>query len=281
MDIKLICIDLDGTLLNSENAITPRSKDALLKATQLGVHVAVSTGRTFVDADYYSSLVGLKTPIISSNGAYIKEKDQGKVIYQNVLDENVLTTILEICKRYGISPCMNTPFKKYHGKDFSELFKIFDEKAKKFNRIITVYKRELVENMAEWKDIIKKEKDNIIKCELYSSNKEIILKIRQELDDLDDVEAIFSIHHSIEVTCKGVSKARGVEILAGFYNLKPENVMAIGDSENDLSMIKYAGLGAAMGNSIDMIKEASDYVTDSNDDEGVAKAIEKFVLKMG
>jgi hydroxymethylpyrimidine pyrophosphatase-like HAD family hydrolase len=78
--------------------------------------------------------------------------------------------------------------------------------------------------------------------------------------------------------CKGVSKGRAVEILAAFYNIKREEIICIGDNENDISMIKYAGMGVAMGNSENFIKELANYVTDTNVNDGVAKAIEKLIL---
>ncbi|MFU0825856.1 MAG: hypothetical protein ACFWTK_12930 [Clostridium sp.] len=77
---------------------------------------------------------------------------------------------------------------------------------------------------------------------------------------------------------KGISKGNAVKILAEFYGLKREEVICIGDGENDLSMIKYAGLGIAMGNAPDYVKKEADYITETNDEDGVAKAIEKFIL---
>lgn len=85
--------------------------------------------------------------------------------------------------------------------------------------------------------------------------------------------------HNIEITRKGTSKGKAVERLANHYNLTSKDVITIGDSENDLSMIEYAGLGIAMGNAIDSVKQKSKFITDSNDNDGVAKAISKFILK--
>lgn len=74
MEYKLICIDVDGTLLNSKHRITNRTKDMILKAHELGVHIVISTGRMYTDAEYYSNLIGVKSPVIASNGAFIKKK---------------------------------------------------------------------------------------------------------------------------------------------------------------------------------------------------------------
>lgn len=92
------------------------------------------------------------------------------------------------------------------------------------------------------------------------------------------IEVVSSYENNFEIMTNGVSKGRGVEILAAYYNIKPEEIICIGDNENDLSMIKFAALGVAMGNAPSSIKEQADYVTDTNDNDGVAKVIEKFIL---
>ncbi len=98
MSYKLICIDMDGTLLNNKHEISERNKEAIRKATERGVKVAVTTGRLFASAKYYAGLLGVKTPIISCNGAFIREKDEDKVIYESVLNEDQLDRIYDVIK---------------------------------------------------------------------------------------------------------------------------------------------------------------------------------------
>ncbi len=97
---------------------------------------------------------------------------------------------------------------------------------------------------------------------------------------MNEFEVVSSHFDNFEVTGKGVSKGNAVKVLANYYGIDSEQVICIGDSENDLSMIKYAGLGIAMGNADENVKEAAKYITDNNNCDGVAKAIEKFVLEI-
>ena len=95
MAIKLICIDMDGTLLDNNHNISKENKKALLEATKKGIVVAITTGRLFASAKYYSDLIGINAPIISSNGAYIKEKDSSKVIYESTLSLDIIQLFLQ------------------------------------------------------------------------------------------------------------------------------------------------------------------------------------------
>ena len=94
----------------------------------------------------------------------------------------------------------------------------------------------------------------------------------------EDLEVVSSSPNNFEVMNKGTSKGRAVKVLADILNINREEIMCLGDSENDLSMIEFAGLGVAMGNAEEFLKEKADYITDTNENDGVAKAIEKFVL---
>jgi len=107
---------------------------------------------------------------------------------------------------------------------------------------------------------------------------ERILAAKKELRQFEDLEVVSSFKDNFEVMCKGVSKGRGVEVLANMYGFKREEVICIGDNENDLSMIRYAGLGIAMGNAEEEVKSEADFITRSNDEDGVAYAIDKFIL---
>jgi hypothetical protein len=104
------------------------------------------------------------------------------------------------------------------------------------------------------------------------------MKAKEELSQQEDLEVVSSSSTNFEVMKKGVSKGRAVEILAGFYGIKQEEIICIGDNENDLSMIEYAGLGIAMENSERILLNSAKHITDTNNKDGVAKAIEKFIL---
>lgn len=276
MAYKLICVDVDGTLLTSRHKITERTKKVLLQAHKQNIHIVVSTGRMYTDAEFFSNLIGVKSPVIASNGAFIKEKDNNKVIFKDVLGENLSFQLLELFQRHDSKPYFCTPNKFYYG---NMLFKFFYLATRFIGSRSNSLDMEFVYSWKRWRKILQQEKENIVKCEVIYRNPALIHELRQELKNIDQLEIADSSKHNIEITRKGVSKGKAVARLAAFYHIKPEEIITIGDSENDISMIEYAGLGIAMGNALDSVKQKADYITDSNDHEGVANAISKFVLQ--
>ncbi|MBC2580797.1 Cof-type HAD-IIB family hydrolase [Clostridium sp. DJ247] len=278
MSYKLVCIDMDGTLLNSKRKITENTRSVLKNAHNNGVHIVITTGRIYDNAEYYSDLIGVKSPVIAANGAFIKEKDKDEIIYKSILGKKLSTKILNICSKYEAALEFHTSQKMYLGNklDKSIINLLMQKTLLKEEKIEIIH----VKNIEQWKTILHNEEENIVKCIISNRNEEELQKIRNEVEKLDDVEVVSSARDNIEITCKGTSKGRAVEILAGYYNLKREEIIAIGDSENDLSMIEYAGLGVAMGNAIDLVKRKANYITDTNDEEGVAKAVNKFIMNI-
>lgn len=271
--IKLLCMDMDGTLLNSRGEISKRNLDAINKAHDKGVKVTISTGRMFTSARYYADLVEIKVPIIATNGAYIREKDRDEIIYKATLGKKRCEDILKVLRKYEIYPHFNTPdiiFTEkiiYASKSYTNMNKTLPK-----DRQIDI---RIVEN---WEDIFETYQDEILKCICYDTDIEKIKCAKEELLKNEELEVVSSRMDNFEVMCKGVSKGRAVEVLSGFYDIKKEEIMCIGDNENDISMIKYAGMGVAMGNGEEFVKKIANYVTASNDEDGVAKAIEKLIL---
>ncbi|MBU2700053.1 Cof subfamily protein (haloacid dehalogenase superfamily) [Sporomusaceae bacterium BoRhaA] len=276
MAYKLVCIDVDGTLLNNKHKITKRTKEILLKAHKLGIHIVISTGRIYTDAEYYSDLIGVKSPVIASNGAFIKERNNNEVIYKDVLGESLSLELLKIFHKHRINPYFCTPYKFYYG---NIMFKLFNVATKILGGRSNKIDIEYVYSWKRWQKVLYKEKDNIVKCEIIYRNPSLINELRKELKNIKELEIVDSSKYNIEITRKGISKGKAVAMLASFYNLKREEIISIGDSENDLSMIEYAGMGIAMGNALDSVKRKADYITNSNDNDGVANAINRFVLE--
>lgn len=275
MSYKLICIDIDGTLLNRHHQVTNRTKKILLKAHELGIHIVISTGRMYTDAEYYSNLIGVRSPVIAANGAFIKEKGKDEVIYKATLGVELSLELLEIFHRHGIAPYFCTPHKFYYS---NMMFKFFYIITTVFGIRPNQLDVEYVRSWRQWQKILEREKDNIVKGEIIYRDPTVIAEMRKELKQVTKVAIVDSSKYNVEITRHDVSKGKALAILASMYDLKREEIISIGDSENDLSMIEYAGLGIAMANSSDMVKEKADYITDSNDQEGVANAINKFIL---
>lgn len=270
---KLICIDMDGTLLNSSGIISDRNMEAIKSAHEKGVNVTICTGRVFTSAAYYGHLIGVKVPIIALNGAYIKEKDKDKVVYKSILGKDNCRKILHVLNKYDIYPHFNAP-----DIVFTQKIIYSSSGYTKMNESLPDNWKINIQVSEDWDSVFEKYGDEIVKCIAVDDNLEKIKKAKEELSKYEEVEVVSSWYNNFEVMSKGVSKGRAVEVLAGFYNISKDEVMCIGDNENDISMIKYAGLGVAMGNAEEKVKKYADFVTASNDEDGVAVAIEKFIL---
>ncbi|MBB6696727.1 Cof-type HAD-IIB family hydrolase [Clostridium algidicarnis] len=274
MKYKMICTDMDGTLLNTNKEISDKTKEAIKRADEMGVHVVLSTGRMFNSANYYASMIDIKTPIISANGAFIRDRSKEDVIYKNVLGKENCKILLEILKRHKIHGHFHTPSALFSDKlVFSA--KIYDDMNKDLPEDNKIEINIIKDN---WDEVFEKNEESIVKCIGIDEDVEKVKRAKIDMLKVKGIEVVSSYENNFEIMTKGVSKGRGVEILAAYYNIKPEEIICIGDNENDLSMIKFAGLGVAMGNAPSNIKEEADYVTDTNDNDGVAKVIEKFIL---
>ncbi|EGT3616526.1 HAD family phosphatase [Clostridium perfringens] len=275
MNYKMICIDMDGTLLNSKKVVSDENRIALKKAYEKGVHIIICTGRNAKNAVYFSEFLGVNCAVIANNGAWVIDEDKEVIISKDVLNEKQCLDIMKICKEFRGVPSFHSRDMVYWPSKFRKHLCdfILNKKIPEKHRVKNVY----VEDENSWVDIFRE--DNIGKCIIIELNPKKLRKIREELVKKEDYEITQSGKYALEVNNKGVSKGRAVKALAKEYNISREEVICIGDNENDLSMITYAGLGVAMGNSIDSLKEKADYVTESNDKNGVAKVIYEFVLK--
>lgn len=276
--IKLICIDMDGTLLNSNHEISERNKETLRQAKKLGVNIAITTGRLFGSARYYSNLIGIEnTPVIASNGAYIKTNYEDIPILENSIPKEIAIEIYKIIKKHNLKI------------NFNSWDTLMREDEVPDDHAYTIMNKQLPEDK-KVKFIINS--DFISAIESFDGKilKGIVIE-RENLDNLwaakDELKEIFGdkLHvvssgtDNIEIMIGTTSKGNAVAHLADILNVNAEEVMCIGDSENDISMLKFAGIGVAMGNGLQMVKDIADYITDTNDNDGVAKAIEMFVLK--
>lgn len=277
-NIKLICIDMDGTLLNSKNEVSERNKEVLKKAKELGVNIAITTGRLFSSARYYSDLIGIDTAVIASNGAYIKTNYNDEPILENPISIDLVIEIFNIVKKYGLSVNFNswdTLIREYEVPE-THAYAVMNKALPENKRV-----KFIIDNK-NFTETLKNFNDKILKGIVIEEreNKEQLWAAKEELKKVlgDRLHIVSSGHNNFEVMSGNTSKGKAVECYAKSLNIPASEVMCIGDSENDLSMLKFAGIGVAMGNGLDLIKKEADYITDSNDEDGVAGAINHFVL---
>ena len=267
--IKLVAIDMDGTLLNSKKELLEETKqyfkDFHKKETE--TLLVLCTGRPETGIRPYLKDLGYLEEnhyIISQNGANIYESRTGKRVMDAFLDSAAIQKWIELGKKHGIS-VMGAGVDYYYCFDQEPTeWMEFDVKlvSGKLKRIPT--KESL--NTDFYKILLMGDEEQLNEFETF---------IPQEWRD--EFYVVRSQKYLVEVLTKGVNKAFGLEKLAQKLNIEPSEIAAIGDAANDVEMLEYAGLAIAMGNASEEVKAISDIVTDTNENNGVIKAIDQLI----
>ncbi|MCX7951835.1 MAG: Cof-type HAD-IIB family hydrolase [Clostridiales bacterium] len=276
MKYKLIAMDMDGTLLNSQKQVTEYTKEVLRKAADRGVKLVVCTGRIFTSAKSYARIIGTKAPIIASNGAYIREKDREEVIYEKYINKEKLLKIIRLSREWGFYPHIYTTDTIYSEKLIHSSLNY-----SKWNETVPEEEKINIKIVDNLEDIVNEKGEAFLKVVVMAQDDEIerLQQLKNYIRENVDVAVFSSYMNNFEVMDKEVSKGRALEILAGYYNLSKDEIICFGDNENDKTMFEFAGFPVAMGNAEEELKKIAAYVTVSNDEDGVAKAIEKIVLR--
>ena len=278
MRYKMVCIDMDGTLLGKNKKISQVNKDIIKKAHDKGVEIVVTTGRLYNNAAYFSKLLGVNSPVIAANGAIVIDQKTNEIIYECDIPKEECIKIYDILTKYQLPFHFHTTNTIYCNNWMSKIgTQIYMTKQICYEHLNIKY--ETITSREEWIKIFEKENGFMAKCITFSIKSKSISKARAEIEKLGSLTSFASGSHSLEINFKGVSKGEAVKALIEKYGIGREELICIGDNENDISMLKFAGIGIAMGNAINEVKEIADYVTDTNKNDGVGKAIEKFILK--
>lgn len=276
-NIKLICIDMDGTLLNTNREISPNNKNVIIDASKKGIHIVLTTGRLFASAKYYSSLIGLNGYIISCNGAFIKKNYTDSPLLEVPIPRNIILDVVSILKNYKLKIYFNSwdtafrdsPLPKNH--IYFKMNQLLDN-SKKINILINDDVTALLNVYSG--NILK-----IVVNTIGNDTRDLLLAKSELKNTFHGKLNIVSPDNSmVEIMLGTVSKGNAVSYLAKTLGISSDEIMCIGDGENDISMIKYAKLGIAMENAMDVLKKEANYITKSNDEDGVAYAIRKFIL---
>lgn len=270
MAIRLIGIDLDGTLLNSRGHVSEDNQHALRYAIEKGATPVICSGRMYSTAIMYVHPLGLHTPAVVCNGAEVR--DEQLIYHRSVLDDSVVNEVLECSARFGVYPVVcdgNSMFiEKKHEAGIGEVFGTsYDEKD--------FYT--LQEDMRALMRTARSE--GVVKVVIVSADEEALANTRSQLEQNAQgrYEVTCSWSSSMDVISAGSSKGAGLLLLAQRLGIAPDEIMAIGDQENDLPMFEVAGVSVAMGNATAEAKARAKYTTLTNDQSGVAAAIRRFV----
>lgn len=275
--IKMTALDLDGTTLRPDKSLSDVTRKALQQASREGVYVVVTTGRVFSAApDELKNMEGLEY-MINSNGAVITRLRDRKILYTSFLTPDAVDELADFLRGKKLDVEVFTGGMAYMNEDSY---------------------RELQEGKADYRSevsrqyVLRTRKPVSDILALLVENHDKIENISLNFRDMDQREAMFdflgkrsdvtltsSVWYNMEIGGKGTSKASALKVLMERLGVKKEELMACGDSMNDAKMIQLAGIGVAMENACEEVKEMADYVTESNAEDGVAKAFAKFVIQ--
>ena len=267
MSYKLIALDLDGTLCNDEKAVTPRTAAALKQAQKHGIRVALASARPLhglfremhaIDCDKHHGI------LIAYNGGKIVDASTKEILSQTIIPHDLAVEVLHYLKDFPVSPIIDDGEQFY--AESEDTYKL-DHECSNNTMDCTI-----VPSLADALDFdLVKILTSVQPEQLY----DVLSVIGKPYEDR--LEFVRTAPFYIEVMPKNIHKAASLQLVCEKLGIRPEEVIAFGDAENDLEMIQFAGHGVAMGNACDALKDAADEVTLSNNDDGIALSLEHLL----
>lgn len=265
-DIKLLIVDIDGTLLTSKQELSPRTEAALKAAVQHGVMVVLATGKSRAAGQYVIDRVGLKTPGIYLQGLALHDAED-VVLYKQTLDTDIVRQIVTYADDRGFA------IVAYGGGRI-----MTKQEDARVHYATTRVHEPAPEVIGALQNVLGRTPINkLIIIDTPKRVRALRWQLAQQHGKSIKLTAA-GLPEFIEVIPPGTGKGTAMVELLKHVNIALENVMAIGDGENDIEMIQMAGFGVAMGQAEQAVKDAADYVTATNDEDGAAQAIERFIL---
>lgn len=291
---KLVAVDLDGTMLNQYGVVTENTKKIIQKTIEKGIEVIIASGRPIDSIRTIAKEIGSEKYFIAGNGALVYDMQKEEIIYDKFLPRQKVLEIIKICEENSISYNVYTD-QTILTKElkYNVLYYQKENLKKEENKQTRI---SIADNIYEY--VKNKKEDKFLKITVCDDNKTVFQSIIRKLRKIEGIEVLDVSHMSrktikqgteeitieyyyTEITSQNVDKWEAVEFLMKKLNLKKEEVIAIGDNVNDKKMIEKAGLGVVMGKSTPEVTEIGDYITATNEEEGVAKALEKFCEIVG
>jgi len=264
-EIKLVAIDLDGTLLNSRHKLSARNRSAIESAQRQGVEVVLATGKTRHAAEDLIDSLGIDSPGIYMQGLITYNAD-GSVRTRIVMAKKSVSRVIALGEEFGFGALAYSDNRTFALR--------VDEFAIK----MTEYGEPHVETIAAWPQLL--DTLDINKVVLYGEENQVTT-LRRAIDArLDGAVHVTraNVDGMIEVLPPNTSKGGAVKTLLEELGIDPSRALAVGDGENDIEMLQAVGIGVAMGNATQVLKDVADVIVPHNDEDGVAVALEEFVL---
>jgi len=270
--IKLIALDIDGTLITSDRQISERTRLALNKAHDSGCAIVLSTGRAFKSLQNVTEMLGCADFAITSSGGGVFRMD-GEMLFAQDMPPHLVREVTKIVNSFGATPEMYI-----QGQAYASGYQLDNMDAwglPKKNQGYVLGTRIRIDDY----DAFIEEKINLIEgMDVLTAPAEIRQPLREALEKVEGISVTASSPFYVDINTVGVTKASGLRHLGELLGIDRSEMMAFGDAENDISMLEYAGIGVAMGNAAEEVKAAAEYITDTNDCDGIAKALRYFEI---
>jgi hypothetical protein len=271
--IKMIGLDLDGTLLTSDKRLLPFTRQVLTEAIERGILVLMATGRPYTGIpEELRNLSGMRYAL-TSNGARILDTQTGKVLIEHLLPLKSAKKALEILRKYDTLQEVY-----FEGQGYAEAKKLDQISRYHHNPHMWEYVRSSRKAVPSLSELIDRENQDMDKVQALFADMGELGQAWKELEQYEDLVLVSSLGYNIEINAVGVDKGTGLMELGELLGIRPEEIMACGDGDNDIQMLERSGIGVAMGNAEEKVKAAADYVAETNDEEGAAKAIIKYAF---
>ncbi|MCQ4088552.1 Cof-type HAD-IIB family hydrolase [Saccharibacillus sp. JS10] len=242
-DYKLLALDMDGTLLNDDHQVSEETAKWIRRAIKEGFHVCLSTGRAAIHALPYAVELGLETPMVTVNGSEVWKAPR-ELHFRALMDVELIRKMHALAEEYGVWFWAYTTERLYNRDHWAE--KLEDH---------------------EW-----------LKFGYNTKDPDILHQLLMRLQDMGGLQITNSSTENLEINPEGISKASGIQQVCELLDIKMEQVIAVGDSLNDIAVIQAAGLGVAMGNAQDVIKEAANITVAGNNEDGIVQVIREYML---
>lgn len=284
---RMVAIDIDGTLLNSNHELTEKTIEVLREATKRGIFIVLTSGRMTKNVKSFCEKIGADKYLIAENGASIIDLQTGKTVYSKYLSKETVNKVLDVCEENSIYYMVYTQNElivkniKYMSLFFYK--QNFNPNAR-------------IKQVVAGRDYINNVEGNFTKLMICDEDRSIYRSILKELKKIEEIDITPVPHTSVkklnidgkekvikysyaDISAKGANKWTAIEYLAKQLGIHKSEIIAIGDNINDMHMIFNAGLGVAMDNGSPYAKKVANVVAPSNDKDGVAQIIEKYILK--
>ena len=277
MPYRLLALDVDGTLLDPSGALRPAVRDAVMAVQQRGLRVVLCTGRRFRTARPLAQALQLDTPLVVHNGAVVKDLASGQTLQQSYLPIDMYHQTLPLLRR------LSAPL--VYIDAFHENVDILTESMDHAHPFQRAYLTDQLAHCRIVDDIASPLSHGVILLSIMAdgaSLQALRLVVEQTLGTRGRVLLVMNKNYQgyiLEILQAGVSKWQALQHLAAQQDIAPEEIIAVGDDHNDLDMIRYAGLGIAMGNAVPEVQAAADAITGSNAEDGLVQALERFILR--